>query len=196
MVLFPKQISEPWNQFFFRKLIKVQSKIFYKPKYNASIVDIIVKPVWTFTDEGKEIYQGVNSSPGVAVGNTRFSDVDYDGTFFVHKNWDNDWVGVVFSFQVGYVKLRYREQRKLLSSRTRVIFTSSRALTMAACNPPGHWSGSAQPRRVMASPPTITGPDITRRSPLTSQSRGRVRCCGNTLTAQVDINPVIIEKDS
>jgi len=57
------------------------------------------KPIWTFTDEGKEIYQGVNSSPGVAVGNTRFSDVDYDGTFFVHKNWDNDWVGVVFSFQ-------------------------------------------------------------------------------------------------
>ena len=98
----------------------------------------LAKPIWTFTDEGKEIYQGVNSSPGVAVGNTRFSDVDYDGTFFVHKNWDNDWVGVVFSFQVGYVKLRYREQRKLLSSRTRVIFTSSRALTMAACNPPGH----------------------------------------------------------
>ena len=98
----------------------------------------LAKPIWTFTDEGKEIYQGVNSSPGVAVGNTRFTDVDYDGTFFVHKNWDNDWVGVVFSFQVGYNKLRYRERRKLLSSRTRVIFTSSRALTMAACNLPGH----------------------------------------------------------
>ena len=88
-----------------------------------------------------------------------------------------------------------RKQRKPLSSRTRVTFTSSRALTMAACNPPGHWRGSAQPRRVMASPPTITGPDITRRSPLTSQSRGRVRCCGNTLTAQVeDINPKEILK--
>jgi len=56
-------------------------------------------PVWTFKDEGKEIHQGVNSSPGVAVGDTRFTDVVYGGTFFIHKNWDNDWVGVVFSFQ-------------------------------------------------------------------------------------------------
>ena len=59
-----------------------------------------VLPIWTFTDEGKEIHQGANSSPGVAVGDTRFSDVDYAGTFFIHKNWDNDWVGAVFSFQV------------------------------------------------------------------------------------------------
>ena len=46
------------------------------------------------------------------MGNTRFSDVDYDGTFFVHKNWDNDWVGVVFSFQVGYDRLRKIENRE------------------------------------------------------------------------------------
>ena len=49
-----------------------------------------------------ELYQGITgiSLPVVAVVNTRFSDVDYDGTIFVHKNWNNDWVGVVFSFQV------------------------------------------------------------------------------------------------
>lgn len=96
----------------------------------------LVKPIWTFTDEGKEIYQGVNSSPGVAVGDTRFSDVDYDGTFFIHKNWDNDWVGVVFSFQVNYNSfMPYREN---LSSRMRTIFTFSRAPIMEACNRPGH----------------------------------------------------------
>ena len=46
------------------------------------------------------------------MGNTRFSDVDYDGTFFIHKNWDNDWVGVVFSFQVD----------RLSEADTKVIF--------------------------------------------------------------------------
>ena len=45
------------------------------------------------------------------MGNTRFSDVDYDGTFFVHKNWDNDWVGVVFSFQVSYEKEKEKTEK-------------------------------------------------------------------------------------
>ena len=61
---------------------------------------VLESPIWKITDEGKEIYQGVNSAPTVAVGDTRFSNVDYEGTFFIHANWDDDWVGVVFSFQV------------------------------------------------------------------------------------------------
>ena len=60
-------------------------------------------PIWTFEDEGKEIHQDVNSSPGVAIGDTKFSDVEYEGTFFIRTpqgGRDNDWVGAVFSFQV------------------------------------------------------------------------------------------------
>ena len=85
----------------------------------------LVKPIWTFTDEGKEIYQGVNSSPGVAVGDTRFSDVDYDGTFFIHKNWDNDWVGVVFSFQVGFIYLCCTEKLFILQDAHKFYLFSS-----------------------------------------------------------------------
>ena len=57
-------------------------------------------PVWKFKDEGKEIFQDVNSSPGVAIGDTKFSDVQYEGTFFIHDKRDDDWVGAVFAFQV------------------------------------------------------------------------------------------------
>ena len=68
---------------------------------------VLESPIWKITDEGKEIYQGVNSDPSVAVGDTRFSNVDYEGTFFVHNNsGDNDWVGVVFSFQVNLYFVR------------------------------------------------------------------------------------------
>ena len=59
-------------------------------------------PIWTFKDEGKEIYQEVNSSPGVAIGDTQFSDVEYEGTFFIHDKYDDDWVGAIFAFQVKY----------------------------------------------------------------------------------------------
>ena len=58
------------------------------------------QPIWTFHDEGKEIYQEVNSSPGVAIGDVAFTNVDFDGTFFVHDTTDADWVGAVFAFQV------------------------------------------------------------------------------------------------
>ena len=68
---------------------------------------VLGPPLWEFTDEGKEIYQSVNSDPSVAVGDTRFSNVDYEGTLFVHKiAGDNDWVGVVFSFQVNLYFVR------------------------------------------------------------------------------------------
>ena len=68
---------------------------------------VLESPIWKITDEGKEIYQGVNSDPSVAVGDTRFSNVDHEGTFFVHNNsGDNDWVGVVFSFQVNLYFVR------------------------------------------------------------------------------------------
>merc|ERR1712013_625746 len=57
------------------------------------------QPFWEFRDEGKEIWQEVNSSPGVAIGETRFSAVDFSGTIFVDSDVDNDRIGFVFSFQ-------------------------------------------------------------------------------------------------
>ena len=60
-------------------------------------------PVWTFSDGN--IYQSTNSAPSVAVGNIWFSDVEFEGTLTVEhtkkeQGEDNDYVGVVFSFQV------------------------------------------------------------------------------------------------
>ena len=37
---------------------------------------------------------------GIAVGSARLTGVEYKGTLFVKCCSDNDWIGVVFSFQV------------------------------------------------------------------------------------------------
>ena len=68
-------------------------------------------PIWIFSDQGKEIFQQLNSDPTVAVGSIWFSDVDYEGTLIVENEKDDDWVGVVFSFQVKtflhfYIRIR------------------------------------------------------------------------------------------
>ena len=39
-----------------------------------------------------------NSSPGVAIGDTKFSEVQYEGTFFIDNKNDDDWVGAIFAF--------------------------------------------------------------------------------------------------
>ena len=58
------------------------------------------QPVWEFRNDGKEILQKINSAPGIAIGSAKLASVDFEGTIFVSKNWDNDWVGSIFSFQV------------------------------------------------------------------------------------------------
>ena len=55
-------------------------------------------PIWEFRDEGKEIWQGVNSAAAVAIGTARLSSVDFSGLILVDDS-DNDFVGFVFSFQ-------------------------------------------------------------------------------------------------
>ena len=58
------------------------------------------QPVWQFRDKGREIHQEINSAPGVAIGKDRLSSVEFEGTMFVSNNtWDNDWIGVIFSYQ-------------------------------------------------------------------------------------------------
>ena len=58
-----------------------------------------VEPQWEFRDEGKEIWQGLNSRAAVAIGKDRLSGVDFSGTIFVETDNDDDFVGFVFSFQ-------------------------------------------------------------------------------------------------
>ncbi|GAV00266.1 hypothetical protein RvY_11141 [Ramazzottius varieornatus] len=58
-----------------------------------------VNPLWIILNEGAEIYQTLNSDPGLAVGYDAFTGVDFGGTFFVNTNIDDDYAGFVFSFQ-------------------------------------------------------------------------------------------------
>ena len=58
------------------------------------------QPRWEFRDEGKEIHQAINSNAGIAIGDTSLAGVEFEGTIYIGKNWDNDWVGSIFSFQV------------------------------------------------------------------------------------------------
>lgn len=56
-------------------------------------------PVWEVTNEGAEIKQLLNSDPGLAIGPDTLSSVDFDGTFYINDNSDDDFVGFVFSYQ-------------------------------------------------------------------------------------------------
>ena len=58
-----------------------------------------MEPKWEFRDDGKEIWQGLNSRAAVAIGKDRLSAVDFSGTIFVETDSDDDFVGFVFSFQ-------------------------------------------------------------------------------------------------
>ena len=61
-------------------------------------------PQWEFRDEGREIFQSVNSAPGIAIGGPSLAGVEFEGTFYMSSvglSWlDNDWVGAIFAFQV------------------------------------------------------------------------------------------------
>merc|ERR1711974_353661 len=58
-----------------------------------------IQPDWEFRNEGKEIFQKLNSAPFLALGGAQLGDVDYEATLFVDDTNDNDWIGVLFSFQ-------------------------------------------------------------------------------------------------
>lgn len=56
-------------------------------------------PNWEIANEGAEILQTLNSDPGLAVGFESFSGVDFEGTFFVDTQIDDDYVGFIFGYQ-------------------------------------------------------------------------------------------------
>lgn len=56
-------------------------------------------PNWEIFANGSEITQTLNSDPGIMLGDKAFGGVDFEGTFFIGDDSDDDYVGFVFSYQ-------------------------------------------------------------------------------------------------
>jgi syndecan 4 len=71
-------------------------------------------PVWIVHPNGLEIHQEALSSSGIAVGHHRFSNADFNGTFYVNGPDHDGYFGIVFSYQNNrrfYVAMWKREKR-------------------------------------------------------------------------------------
>ncbi|CAH1113998.1 unnamed protein product [Psylliodes chrysocephalus] len=72
-------------------------------KYQTVVLDpegeTQTDPIWEIYNHGAEIVQTINSDPGLAVGHDKFTGVDFEGTFFVDSEVDDDYVGFIFSYQ-------------------------------------------------------------------------------------------------
>lgn len=58
-----------------------------------------IDPHWIIYNKGAEIVQTQNSDPGLAVGLHAFGGVDFEGTFFIDTDIDDDYAGFVFAYQ-------------------------------------------------------------------------------------------------
>ncbi|KAL1501068.1 hypothetical protein ABEB36_006466 [Hypothenemus hampei] len=72
-------------------------------KYQTVALDPVgesqIDPNWEIFNHGAEIVQTMNSDPGLAVGHDKLYGVDFEGTFFVDTEIDDDYVGFIFSYQ-------------------------------------------------------------------------------------------------
>lgn len=55
--------------------------------------------VWVVDATGTKVTETENSDPGIAVGDVHFGGVDFSGTLQVATTHDDDFVGIVFSYQ-------------------------------------------------------------------------------------------------
>lgn len=73
-------------------------------KYQTVVLDpegdSQIDPNWEIYNNGAEIVQTENSDPGLAVGHDKFDGVDFEGTFFVDSEIDDDYVGFIFRYKV------------------------------------------------------------------------------------------------
>lgn len=82
-------------------LFEVIKQSFLVPsKYQTVVLDpegdSQIDPNWVIYNKGAEIVQTMNSDPGLAVGYDAFGGVDFEGTFFVDTDIDDDYVGFIF----------------------------------------------------------------------------------------------------
>ncbi|KAF7280960.1 hypothetical protein GWI33_005293 [Rhynchophorus ferrugineus] len=72
-------------------------------KYQTVVLDpegdSQIDPNWEIYNHGAEIVQTMNSDPGLAIGHDELEGVDFEGTFFVDTEIDDDYVGFIFSYQ-------------------------------------------------------------------------------------------------
>ncbi|KAF2895302.1 hypothetical protein ILUMI_10876 [Ignelater luminosus] len=61
--------------------------------------DSQINSSWSAYAKGAELLQKANSDPSLAVGYHSFEDVDFEGTFYVDTDIDDDYIGFVFSYQ-------------------------------------------------------------------------------------------------
>ncbi len=65
--------------------------------------------------QGTEVRQTASSGPGILVGKDRFTNVEFNGTFFVNTFLDDDYAGFVFNYQsnkrFNLVSWKQRSQR-------------------------------------------------------------------------------------
>lgn len=71
-------------------------------KYQTVVLDpegdSQIDPNWEIYNHGAEIVQTMNSDPGLAVGHDQLDGVDFEGTFFVDTDIDDDYVGFIFRY--------------------------------------------------------------------------------------------------
>lgn len=74
----------------------------FSSKYQTVVLDpegdSQIDPNWVIYNKGAEIVQTMNSDPGLAVGYDKFGGVDFEGTFFVDTEIDDDYVGFIFRY--------------------------------------------------------------------------------------------------